>query len=133
MSTLTPLCAQLVLVWSPGKGSPIHDHGNAHCLMKILRGNLTETRYAFPDEAGEAEQPMRVTQEKVHRQNEVAYMADELGVHRVWNRGSDFAVSLHLYTPPNVARGGCHIFNEETGKRSHIKNCGHYSAYGKKL
>jgi hypothetical protein len=101
--------------------------------MKILRGNLTETRYAFPDEAGGAEQPMRVTQEKVYRQNEVAYMADELGVHRVWNRGSNFAVSLHLYTPPNVARGGCHIFNEETGKRSHIKNCGHYSAYGKKL
>jgi len=101
--------------------------------MKILRGNLTETRYAFPDEASEAEQPMRVTQERVYRQNEVAYMADELGVHRVWNRGSDFAVSLHLYTPPNVARGGCHIFSEETGKRSHIKNCGHYSAYGKKL
>lgn len=23
----------LVLVWSPGKGSPIHDHGNAHCRM----------------------------------------------------------------------------------------------------
>lgn len=21
----------LVLVWSPNKGSPIHDHGNAHC------------------------------------------------------------------------------------------------------
>ncbi|KAK1825702.1 RmlC-like cupin domain-containing protein [Podospora conica] len=123
----------LVLVWSPGKGSPIHDHGNAHCLMKILRGNLTETRYAFPDEAGETDQPMRVTQERVHKQNEVAYMADELGVHRVWNRGSDFAVSLHLYTPPNVARGGCHIFDEKTGKRSHIKNCGHYSAYGKKL
>ncbi|KAK4176007.1 RmlC-like cupin domain-containing protein [Triangularia setosa] len=122
----------LVLVWSPGKGSPIHDHGNAHCLMKILRGDLTETRYAFP-EAGEEEKPMKVISEKVYKENQVAYMADELGVHRVWNRGSDFAVSLHLYTPPNVAKGGCHIFNEKTGKKSHIKNCGYYSAYGKKL
>ncbi|KAK3352944.1 RmlC-like cupin domain-containing protein [Lasiosphaeria hispida] len=121
----------LVLVWSPSKGSPIHDHGNAHCLMKILRGNLTETRYSFPE--GEAEQPMRVISEKVYAENEVAYMADELGVHRVWNQGSDFAVSLHLYTPPNVAKGGCHIFNPETGKKSHVKNCGYYSAYGKKL
>ncbi|KAJ4300178.1 hypothetical protein N0V88_002847 [Collariella sp. IMI 366227] len=121
----------LVLVWSPGKGSPIHDHGNAHCLMKILHGNLTETRYAFPE--GDEEKPMRVISERVHKENKVAYMADDLGVHRVSNQGSDFAVSLHLYTPPNVARGGCHIFNAETGKKSHIKNCGYYSAYGKKL
>ncbi|VBB84118.1 Putative Cysteine dioxygenase [Podospora comata] len=123
----------LVLVWSPGKGSPIHDHGNAHCLMKILRGDLTETRYAFPEAGEEEKKPMKVISEKVYKENQVAYMADELGVHRVWNRGSDFAVSLHLYTPPNVAKGGCHIFNEETGKKSHIKNCGYYSAYGKKL
>ncbi|GAB1319121.1 Cysteine dioxygenase [Madurella fahalii] len=121
----------LVLVWSPGKGSPIHDHGNAHCLMKILRGNLTETRYDFPE--GETEKPMRVISERIHKENDVAYMADELGVHRVWNQGSDFAVSLHLYTPPNVAKGGCHIFNPETGKKSHVKNCGYFSAYGKKL
>ncbi|KAK4159190.1 RmlC-like cupin domain-containing protein [Cladorrhinum sp. PSN259] len=121
----------LVLVWSPGKGSPIHDHGNAHCLMKILRGDLTETRYAFPE--SEEEAPMRVISEKTYKENQVAYMADELGVHRVWNRGSDFAVSLHLYTPPNVAKWGCHIFNPETGKKSHIKGCGYYSAYGRKL
>ncbi|KAK3400053.1 RmlC-like cupin domain-containing protein [Sordaria brevicollis] len=131
----------LVLVWSPGKGSPIHDHGNAHCLMKILQGNLTETRYAFPSSSSSpsepsepASKPMQVISEKVYRENEVAYMADELGVHRVWNQDPDnFAVSLHLYTPPNVARGGCHIFNPETGKKSHVPKCGYYSAYGKRL
>ncbi|EGO58973.1 cysteine dioxygenase [Neurospora tetrasperma FGSC 2508] len=133
----------LVLVWSPGKGSPIHDHGNAHCLMKILQGNLTETRYAFPDSTSSSSsssspssepERMQVIAEKVYRENEVAYMADELGVHRVWNQDPDnFAVSLHLYTPPNVAKGGCHIFNPETGKKSHVPKCGYYSAYGKRL
>lgn len=118
----------LVLVWSPGKGSPIHDHGNAHCLMKILRGNLTETRYSFP--GTDEPEPMRIVSEKTYPENAVAYMADELGVHRVSNRGSDFAVSLHLYTPPNVARGGCHIFDPNTGKKSHVKKCGYYSRYG---
>ncbi|OAA68386.1 cysteine dioxygenase [Niveomyces insectorum RCEF 264] len=121
----------LVLVWSPGKGSPIHDHGNAHCLMKILRGNLTETRYAFPDETKEG--PLTITSEKTYPENAVAYMADELGVHKIWNKGSDFAVSLHLYTPPNVAKGGCNVFNEATGKCSHVKKCGYYTAYGKLL
>ncbi|GKT59325.1 cysteine dioxygenase type I [Colletotrichum tofieldiae] len=121
----------LVLVWSPGKGSPIHDHGNAHCLMKILKGDLTEIRYAFP--GGDEEQPMKVISERTHKENAVAYMADELGVHRVCNRGSDFAVSLHLYTPPNVAKGGCNIFNEKTSKSSHVAKCGYYSAYGRRL
>lgn len=92
---------QLVLVWSPGKGSPIHDHGNAHCVMKILLGKLTETRYSFPDEDGE-EKPMRVISERTHEENAVAYMADDLGVHRVWNNGSDFAVSVHCEHFPHL-------------------------------
>ncbi|KAJ2906316.1 uncharacterized protein MKZ38_002032 [Zalerion maritima] len=121
----------LVLVWTPGKGSPIHDHGNAHCLMKILKGDLTETRYAFP--SGDKEEPMQVMSEKTHKENAVAYMADELGVHRVSNRGSDFAVSLHLYTPPNVAKGGCHVFNPNTSKKCHVAKCGYYSAFGRIL
>ena len=25
----------LILVWTPGKRSPIHDHANAHCVMKV--------------------------------------------------------------------------------------------------
>ncbi|KAL7804662.1 RmlC-like cupin domain-containing protein [Trichoderma aethiopicum] len=122
----------LVLVWSPGKGSPIHDHGNAHCIMKILRGELTETRYVFP-EKNEPDGPMTVLAEKTYQENQVTYMSDELGLHRVSNRGSDFAVSLHLYTPPNVAKEGCHIFDERTGRRSHVPGCSYFSAYGRLL
>ena len=28
---------ELVLVWTPGKGSPIHDHASSHCIMKVRR------------------------------------------------------------------------------------------------
>jgi prolyl-tRNA editing enzyme YbaK/EbsC (Cys-tRNA(Pro) deacylase) len=62
--------------------------------MKILRGELTETRYVFP-ERDEPEGPMTVLAEKKYQENQVTYMSDELGLHRVSNRGSDFAVSLH--------------------------------------
>ncbi|KOS18378.1 Cysteine dioxygenase [Escovopsis weberi] len=106
----------LVLVWSPGKGSPIHDHGNAHCLMKILKGNLTETRYEFPSGDKSSQGPMKIISQKVHRQGQVAYMADELG-----------------YTPPNVAKKGCHIFDEKTGRRSHVPGCSYFSEYGRLL
>jgi cysteine dioxygenase len=117
--------------------------------MKILRGNLTETRYEFPESA-QGEGPMTVISKKTYKENQVAYMADELGLHRVTNEGSDFAVSLHcmqtrdpihwyrrltfaVYTPPNVARGGCHIFDEKTGRRSHVSSCQYFSAYGRLL
>ncbi|KAI5463255.1 cysteine dioxygenase [Mariannaea sp. PMI_226] len=139
----------LVLVWTPGKGSPIHDHGNAHCLMKILRGDLTETRYAFP--RNEDREPLKVISKKTYKENAVAYMADELGLHRVTNEGNDFAVSLHcgdpsldsyqhlslqltlcaVYTPPNVAKKGCHIFDEKTGRKSHVPGCHYHSVYGR--
>lgn len=62
--------------------------------MKILKGDLTETRYEFPREEDEGK-PMEVISERVHKENAVAYMSDELGVHRMTNAGSDFAVSLH--------------------------------------
>jgi len=64
-----------VLVWSPGKGSPVHDHADAHCLMKVLKGTLKET---------------------VYHEGRVTYMADELGLHKISNPDpTNVAVSLH--------------------------------------
>lgn len=39
----------LILVWTPGQASPIHDHADSHCLMKVcfpfspFRRHLTDT------------------------------------------------------------------------------------------
>ncbi|KAJ4423062.1 hypothetical protein N0V82_002329 [Gnomoniopsis sp. IMI 355080] len=102
----------LVLVWTPGKGSPIHDHGNAHCIMKILHGNLTESRYEFPN--SDKEQPMELIREATYKENQVAYMADELGLHKMENRGDDYAISLHC-------------------ERSYVPKCGYYSKFAEKV
>ncbi|TVY52873.1 Cysteine dioxygenase [Lachnellula suecica] len=124
---LSLIAALLVLVWSPGKGSFIHDHAAAHCLMKILKGTLKETRYS-PSTA-----PLQVMRENTYVENEVTYMADELGVHRISNPDAEeVAVSLHLYTPPNAAKEGCNTFDEETGRKVHVKQNNFYSAFGTK-
>ncbi|KAH6684296.1 putative cysteine dioxygenase [Halenospora varia] len=121
----------LVLVWSPGKGSPVHDHADSHCLMKVLRGTLKETRYDFPKNA---KTPPKVIKETLFQENQVTYMSDELGIHKVTNPDlENVAVSLHLYTPPNAAIDGCRIFNETTGKSSHIKQCNYFSEFGVKM
>ncbi|KAJ5561215.1 hypothetical protein N7535_009412 [Penicillium sp. DV-2018c] len=115
----------LLLVWNPGKGSPIHDHANAHCIMKILAGTLQETVYRIPGKGDEHDHdgsgPLEIKSDTRHSMNDVAYISDDIGLHRVWNPSSDqIAVSLHLYTPPNAADYGYNVYNENTGKASFV-------------
>lgn len=103
-STLTVSFPQLVLVWTPGKGSPIHDHADAHCLMKVLKGTLFEIRFSHPDRQISSV-PIAV-KETTYKENEVTYMADELGIHKIYNPDPErLAVSLHRkYTPYDPRR-----------------------------
>ncbi|KAF2183222.1 cysteine dioxygenase type I [Zopfia rhizophila CBS 207.26] len=126
----------LILVWTPGKGSPIHDHANAHCIMKILKGQLKETLYSWPTVQlnNDEECPLKVKKETIYHENEVTYMSDKLGLHKISNPDpKEVAVSLHLYTPPNAAVYGCHVFDEQTGRASHIKQCNFFSNRGQRL
>ena len=66
--------------------------------MKVLAGELTETVYYSPDN-GEREEggaPLKIKSCNTHRANDVAYISDEIGLHRVHNPSSGrIAVSLH--------------------------------------
>lgn len=105
----------LILVWTPGKASPIHDHANAHCVMKILKGRLTETIYGWPcqsagrptecatapsslypstqhtcslsaENGGELEPAaLCVRRSTTYTKEGVTYMSDRLGLHRIQN------------------------------------------------
>lgn len=127
----------LILVWTPGKGSPIHDHANAHCVMKVLKGTLKETLFSWPDPdlAKEGKPaPPQVKKETLYHENGVTYMSDQLGLHRISNPDPEnVAVSLHLYTPPNAEYFGCQIFDEQTGKASHVSQANFFSVVGHKL
>ncbi|XP_037946645.1 cysteine dioxygenase type 1 [Teleopsis dalmanni] len=125
----------MILCWGEGHSSAIHDHADSHCFMKMLKGELKETRYEMPktvhtsttieadigrniedeehDEFDSAE-----LQETGHSQiltNDVAYINDNLGLHRVENPShSDTSVSLHLYCPPF---NSCSVFHKNSGKK----------------
>ncbi|KAK3110933.1 hypothetical protein LTR53_014285 [Teratosphaeriaceae sp. CCFEE 6253] len=158
----------LILVWTPGRGSPIHDHAAAHCVMRILKGSLTETIYGWPCEissdrpgtescaasplspsfpratehtcsrsaaSGSLEpHALSVKKSTTYERGQVTYMSDRLGLHRIKNESEgEVAVSLHLYTPPNAAKHGCHIFDPQTGKKSRVQQCHFYSELGVKM
>lgn len=117
----------LVLVWNPGKASPVHCHSNAHCLMKILSGSLQETLYEWPagarpmtprpatkddlvrkrtahTDVDDSEQ-MKTTRVTMLHRDDVTYISDAIGLHRISNPSeSELAISLHLYTPPWAAK-----------------------------
>jgi cysteine dioxygenase len=69
----------LLLVWHKGSGSCIHDH-TKHCCMKILKGQLKETLYEWPDQqrinCGEPA-PLAAKKETVLNENEVSYISSK--------------------------------------------------------
>lgn len=59
----------------------MHDHADSHCLMKILRGELRETRWVTPmeEEGGKRKEgEMEVEGVRTYREEKVAYMCDSV-------------------------------------------------------
>jgi predicted metal-dependent enzyme (double-stranded beta helix superfamily) len=89
----SPRVEVLVLGWASGAASPVHDHDNQSCWMRVLAGALEV--YNFPREKGEALGPP--TRERLERLE--LDRRDALhDVHRV--RAPVAAVSLHIYARP---------------------------------
>ncbi|XP_033153803.1 cysteine dioxygenase type 1 isoform X1 [Drosophila mauritiana] len=116
----------LILCWGEGHGSSVHDHADSHCFMKMLKGDLREKRYEYPNRSardnGRSHHPdgeidsreLVEIGETPIAVNDVAYINDNLGLHRVENPShSDTSVSLHLYCPPFDA---CSVFQDNLKK-----------------
>lgn len=87
---------KVLIVWNPGKGSPVHDHADAHCVMKILQGSLKETMFHIPHAQEQAANPLKTKKETIYSSDQVAYISDKIGLHRISNPdGQNAAVSLH--------------------------------------
>lgn len=116
----------MLLCWAESQGSSIHDHSNSHCFMKCLDGELLETKYEWPDK----EDSEMVEKCKTPlRKNEVCYINDSIGLHRVENLShTKPSVTLHCYIPPYFE---CRGFDQHSGK---ARTCQvtFYSKYGDK-
>jgi len=103
----------LLLCWDKGRGSPIHDHAGSSCWVKMLEGELTETRYQLDDEGN-----VGVKSRTVITPDDVVYIDDTLGLHKMENENPDnIAISLHVYSPPY---SNCYSFDLKTGMKKKI-------------
>ena len=121
----------LLLCWAESQGSSIHDHSNAHCFMKCLDGELTETKFKWPENTEEqCEKEMIETAKTTMKKDQVCYINDSIGLHRVENVShSKAAISLHVYIPPFSESKG---FDQKTGL-SKVCRITFTSKYGKKV
>ncbi|XP_053214274.1 cysteine dioxygenase type 1-like [Panonychus citri] len=113
----------ILLCWSPGQGSSIHDHANSHCFMKIMSGSLVETQFQWPEDKevtsdNDYDDELKIISSTTYKCDQVTYINDSIGLHRVENMSHvEPAVSLHLYSP---AITNCRIFDQRTGKSTQV-------------
>eukprot|EP00090_Calanus_glacialis_P005393 TRINITY_DN1418_c0_g1_i1.p1 TRINITY_DN1418_c0_g1~~TRINITY_DN1418_c0_g1_i1.p1 ORF type:complete len:216 (-),score=53.57 TRINITY_DN1418_c0_g1_i1:111-758(-) len=119
----------ILMCWPEGIASPIHDHADSHCFMRILDGEAKETRFFWPrDHCNPDGSLIEMTNRSVGA-GVTAYMSDELGLHRIENMSHTSKLcSMHLYSPPF---SDCNIFDERTSKKTNVNMC-FYSKYGEK-
>jgi cysteine dioxygenase len=98
---------ELILIcWSPGATTAVHNHSEQHCWMYQISGNLKEKRYSKP------QGQLHLTRESKLTQGQFTYMHDRMGFHSLTNAGATRAMSLHIYVAPIDQ---CQIYNPEKG------------------
>jgi cysteine dioxygenase len=85
-----------VLCWKNGQRSPIHDHTGSACVVRVLRGTLTETLFEVA--------PNGHVKASFSRDFAAGSLigSEDTDIHQVSNLQADDAdlVTMHVYTPP---------------------------------
>jgi predicted metal-dependent enzyme (double-stranded beta helix superfamily) len=91
------------LVWRPGQLTPVHDHVT-WCVFGVLQGAEYEELYVL----GEDGTFLTQVGSSDNQTGEVSGFAPPGDIHRVRNRGTGIAISLHVYGA-DIARLGSSV------------------------
>ena len=85
-----------VLCWKNGQRSPIHDHTGSACVVRVLRGVLTETMFELAPNGH-----IKATFSRDLEEGSLCG-SEDTDIHQVSNlqAGNAELVTLHVYTPP---------------------------------
>jgi cysteine dioxygenase len=102
----------LVLCWKNGQRSPIHDHAGSTCGVRVLRGVLTETAFAFAPNGH-----VKAVGSRDLAEGQVCGTQDD-DLHQISNlqAGEADLVTLHVYTPPLVWMGTYSMYDTSRGQ-----------------
>jgi cysteine dioxygenase len=102
----------LVLCWKNGQRSPIHDHAGSTCGVRVLRGVLTETTFAFTPNGH-----VKAVGSRDLVEGHVCGTQDD-DLHQISNlqAGDADLVTLHIYTPPLKWMGTYSMYDTSRGQ-----------------
>jgi cysteine dioxygenase len=85
-----------LLCWKNGQRSPIHDHCGSACVVRVLRGTLTETLFELAPNGH-----VKATFSRDFAEGSLIG-SEDTDIHQVSNLQAEDAalVTLHVYTPP---------------------------------
>ncbi len=85
-----------VLCWRNGQRSPIHNHSGSACVVRVLRGTLTETLFELAPNGH-----VKAAFSRDFAEGSLTGSEDS-DIHQVSNLQADDAdlVTLHVYSPP---------------------------------
>ena len=81
-----------VITWNKNQVTPIHNHADNGCFLKVLEGCLKESIY---------DKELQINKESILYQNDISFMSNDIGLHSINNVSNTISVSLHLYSPSN--------------------------------
>lgn len=86
----------LVICWRSGQRSPIHNHAESTCGLKVLRGIATETKFETTPST-----LVKAVSSRDLRDGHIAASQDA-DIHQVSNlqAGGTDLITLHIYSPP---------------------------------
>jgi cysteine dioxygenase len=98
---------ELILIcWKEGDQTSIHDHDGEECWVKVIAGEFKETIYKLNDL-----EELDIVKSSISKKNQITYMKDFMGFHRLENVSKKRSMSLHLYAKP-IRK--CRMYDEET-------------------
>ena len=95
----------LVLCWKAGQSSPIHNHRNSACCVRVCDGVAIETSY---DVTTDPTRPRPLTRRRLQRGTVTGSW--DRDAHRI--EAVEQCISLHLYSPP-LALNRMELFPDE--------------------
>jgi hypothetical protein len=81
----------VIITWCKTQGCAIHNHPENGCTVKILQNSITEELY----------EPitLKLCDSSTYKKDDIMYIDDTIGYHRMCNICDEPCVSLHVYAP----------------------------------
>ena len=85
----------LVMTWHTNQQSPIHDHYESSCGIRVLQGKMTETLYELVNE-----NRVRQTTTQEWSAGEITSAEASFDIHKISTQSEEGLVTLHIYSAP---------------------------------